>query len=51
MQSDLSQEAIITKFKRNGHFLNRTCFSILNNFLRGLSHPERKLDELIKKIN
>lgn len=51
MDIEVDRERIINKFKRNGNFLNKSSLEFVSEHLRSISNPNKRLDEIIKKMN
>lgn len=51
MDIELDRQRIINKFKRNNLFLNKPSLEMLNDHLRTINNPNKRLDEIIKKMN
>ena len=51
MDCEIERETIITKFKRNSHFINKNSLQIIVSYLKSVNNQNKRLDELIKKVN
>lgn len=51
MDIEIDRDKIINKFKRNNHYLNKNSLLLVEDYLKAINNPNKKLDQIIKQIN